>query len=181
MKKIFAAILTLVLMSLLFCAAAMAETDVTQIRLVDKGASLRDCPAGTKIGSVHGKTYLPVYDEENGWYLVSYNGQNGWVSSQQVAETIYGDSFFTQHDEDVPYIGTAVYGLNTSHKAVRWVQTKLKQTGIWYQGDQWKVTGHVGKHTMSEIRSFMYSMGCTWHTGVVDQSVIDALCEYLGC
>ena len=51
MKKIFAAILTLVLMSLLFCAAAMAETDVTQIRLVDKGASLRDCPAGTKIGS----------------------------------------------------------------------------------------------------------------------------------
>ena len=68
---------------------------------------------------------------KNGWYLVSYNGQNGWVYYQQVAETIYGDSHFTQHEADVPYIGTAVYGLNTSHKAVRWVQTKLKQTGIW--------------------------------------------------
>ena len=185
MKKTISIIMVLALVAVVFCSSAMGETKVTWIRLVEKGASLRDCPRGTKIGSIHGKTYLSVYDAQDGWYLVSYNGQDGWVSAQQVMETIYDPEYDpmpgrTSSRRDVPYIGTMVYGLNTSHSSVRWVQTQLKATGIWYQGDEWRVTGHVGKHTMSEIRSFMQSMGYPHHTGVVDQSVIDALCDYLG-
>ena len=202
MKKTISMILITVLIATLFCAAAAAETNVTGILLGAKGAALRDAPNGTKIASIHRNTYLTVHDEQNGWYLVSNNGQTGWVAYTQVAQYYYDEvsdyndygSSYTGYGTNTgngsqntgygrrtaPYIGSRVYSLDSRDSSINWVQTHLKATGIWYQGDQWLVTGHLGKHTMEEIRSFMQYMGYPYHTGVVDQSVIDALCEYLG-
>ncbi len=202
MKKILSMILIAVLTATLFCAAAVADTNVTGILLGAKGAALRDAPNGTKIASIHRNTYLPVIDEQNGWYLVSNNGQTGWVAYTQVAQYYCNDaSDYTDDNTSytgygtntgngsqytgygrrtAPYIGSRVYSLDSRDSSINWVQTHLKATGIWYQGDQWLVTGHLGKHTMEEIRSFMQYMGYPYHTGVVDQNVIDALCEYLG-
>lgn len=78
-----------------------------------------------------------------------------------------------------PRIGSACYGLDAKNEAVRWVQKTLKETGIWYQGDEWKVTGHVGKHTMQEVKSFMETRGYSGHSGAIDQTVIDELDAYI--
>lgn len=83
-------------------------------------------------------------------------------------------------DMGVPYIGNTVFRENMMNMVIFWVQTQLKATGVWYQGYQWDVTGHLGDQTMSEIRSFMSSCGYYGQTGVVNQDVIDALVYYLG-
>ena len=88
----------------------------------------------------------------------------------------YGDPY----DMGIPYIGNTVYRQDMMNMTVFWVQTQLKATGIWYQGYQWDVTGNLGDHTMSEIRSFMQSRGYGYHTGAVDQDVIDELADFLG-
>ncbi len=80
----------------------------------------------------------------------------------------------------VPYIGNAVYRQDQMNMAIFWVQTQLKATGIWYQGEVWDVTGNLGDHTMSEIASFMQSRGYGGHGGTVDQAVIDELADYMG-
>ena len=191
MKKTICMFLITVLMAVMLCTVAMGDSNIYAITLGEKGASLRDAPAGTKIGSVHGKTYLEVYDEQGGWYLVCNNGMSGWVSDKQVAQRYYNNTPNPNpnpnpnpapgpgRNDNAPYIRPMVYGLDSRHDSISWVQTQLKATGRWYQGDQWKVTGHLGKHTMSEIKSFMNYMGYPYHTGVVDQDVIDALCDYL--
>ena len=176
MKKTISIIMALVLLTAILCSSAMGETKVFGIRLVEKGASLRDSPRGTKIGSIHGKTYLDVHNVQEGWFLVSYNGLDGWVSGQQVKEIIYDPT----PDPTPDPVPGPIHRQSSDRETIRWVQAQLKATGIWYQGDEWRVTGNLGKHTMSEIRSFMQSMGYPYHTGVVDQSVIDALCDYLG-
>jgi hypothetical protein len=149
---------------------------------------LRDAPNGTKIGSIHANTYLNVVDQQGNWYKVNYYGQYGWVTSNPNYVTVVSSTNQTQtsvtedtyvNDPNAPYIGTTVYSKGQNSDAIRWVQTNLKATGRWYQGDQWRITGHLGDHTMQEIRSFMQSMGYTTHTGVVDQTVINALCRYM--
>ena len=209
MKRSFAILMSILLIvSLTFGSfeTALAEQKVTRIRTLDKGASLRNSSVnGTKIGSVHMNTELEVYDQDNGWFYVYYNGTYGWVYKGQVEileiETVASDpvkrtsntaskkssgktsqSFVggELRDMGVPYIGKTVFRQNMMNMVVFWVQTQLKATGIWYQGYQWDVTGNLGDHTMSEISSFMQSMGYRGHTGVVNQDVIDALASYLG-
>lgn len=216
MKRFLALLLSFTLVaSLAFGAfgAALADMAVTRIRTLNKGASLRDYPNGTKIYSVHMDTELDVYGQDSGWFYVYYKGMYGWVSGKQVEILAVGDAGsqpapqaytpactpsyaqpysqpytqsrsrpadLTPGEMGVPYIGNTVFRENMMNLVVFWVQTQLKATGVWYQGYQWDVTGNLGDHTMSEIRSFMQSMGYYGHTGVVDQSVIDALCAYLG-
>ena len=64
--------------------------------------------------------------------------------------------------------------------AVLWVQTQLKATGVYYQGEIWDETGNLGDHTMQEVASFMQSRGYGGHNGQVDQTVINELADYLG-
>ena len=84
------------------------------------------------------------------------------------------------NDTGVPQIGSTVFSFNQMNLVILWVQTQLKATGIWYQGDQWDLTGNLGEHTMSEIRSFMASNGYYGHSGIVDQNVLNTLARYLG-
>ena len=172
--------------------SAAAEKRVTRVQTGEKGASLRDAPAGEKIGSIHQFTNLVVDDQRSGWFHVYHNGEYGWVSSTVVTVTriedtnpsclvlVPGQASWEPYDMGIPYIGDTVFGENKMNMVIFWVQTQLKATSVWYQGYQWDVTGKLGDHTMSEIRSFMSACGYCWHTGVVDQQVIDALADYLG-
>ena len=192
---------------------SFAEFRVTQIQTGKHGASLRNYPAGDKIGSVHQYVYLDVLDQQNGWFYVYYNGQYGWVTSDSKYVTItktedvsssasesssvsssvsssYSAETYTYpasevsgldpYDMGVPYIGNTDFRENMMNLVVFWVQTQLKATNVWYQGYQWDVTGNLGDHTMSEIRSFMQARGYLGHTGVINQEVIDAIAEYMG-
>ena len=84
------------------------------------------------------------------------------------------------YDMGIPSIGSRVYRSDEMNMTVFWVQTQMKATGVWYQGENWDCTGRMGEHTMSEIRSFMRSRGYSNHSGQVDQSVINELVSYLG-
>lgn len=191
-------------------AEAVGETHVTQILTGKRGVSLRSEPNGAKITGIHANVYLDVEDQSNGWYFVYYNGMYGWVTSDPTIVTItktstsrnqnsgssgsnsvgysstgvsnssrssYGEE---PYEMGVPYLGNTVYRLNMMNMTVFWVQTQLKATGIWYQGYQWDVTGNLGDHTMSEIKSFMQSRGYHSHLGVVDQNVIDEIVSWMG-
>lgn len=85
-KTIFTRLLAVCLVVLILCSAsiALADTNVTKIRTLDRGASLRSDPwvgENNKIAGVHANTTLDVYDEVNGWYYVYYNGMWGYVAS----------------------------------------------------------------------------------------------------
>ena len=79
-----------------------------------------------------------------------------------------------------PSLGGRVFRSDEMNMAIFWVQTQLKATGKWYQGDNWDCTGRLGDHTMSEISSFMRNRGYGGHSGQVDQTVIDELASFLG-
>lgn len=185
--SIFLSVLLAATLILSACGTASAEMRVTLVRTGDRGASLRDKPNGEKIGSVHGNTDLPVYAHANGWFYVQDGMQTGWVSKNMVIivsventdDVSTTPSVTRVPDSTVPYIANMVYGLNAKNETVRWVQNMMKATGIWYQGDEWKVTGNLGKHTMQEISSFMESRGYFGHSGVIDQNVINELYYYL--
>ena len=199
-KRIISFIVCLVLVFVLtvgFTVSAMADVRVTQIQAGKKGVALRNNPGGEKIAGVHQYTYLDVFDQQNGWFYVYYNGQYGWVTSDSSFVTItrteeidtsypptpsspYSPVSLDPYDMGVPYIGNAVFRENMMNMVVFWVQTQLKATGVWYQGYQWDVTGNLGDHTMSEIRSFMQARGYRGHTGVINQEVIDAIVDYMG-
>lgn len=83
-------------------------------------------------------------------------------------------------DMGKPSLGGRVYRAEEMNMAIFWVQTQMKATGRWYQGDNWDCTGRLGDHTKSEISSFMRSRGYSGHSGQVDQTVIDELASYLG-
>ncbi len=181
MYKKRSVIMIIIILSLLFFVSATAAGNGYRVQLGKSGASFRDTPNGAKIASIHADTYLCVFDYQDGWYQVYDRGLFGWVSEKQVVSVDRGSGFFDPSSsvKDVPYIGTKVYSLNSNGAAVGWVQAQLKVAG-WYQGNQWLITGHLGKKTMSEIKSFMQSKGYTTHSGVVDQKVIDALYQHLG-
>ena len=80
----------------------------------------------------------------------------------------------------IPRLGNRICRSGDMNMTVFWVQTQLKATGRWYQGENWDCTGNLGDHTISEIRSFMRSRGYASHSGNVDQRVIDELCAALG-
>lgn len=208
-KRIVSVIVCLIMVVVLTVGStvsAMAEFRVTQIQTGKKGAALRSSPAGEKIAGVHQYTYLDVLDQQNGWFYVYYNGQYGWVTSDSSFVTItrtedvdtstsypsssgpypsssssyYSSGSLDPYDMGIPYIGNTVFRENMMNMVVFWVQTQLKATGVWYQGYQWDVTGNLGDHTMSEIRSFMQARGYRGHTGVINQEVIDAIADYMG-
>ena len=90
------------------------------------------------------------------------------------------------HDDDpydmgVPDLRGETIHMDQMNLAVYWVQTQLKATGIYYQGEIWDVTGNLGDHTMKEISSFMQSRGYYGHSGLIDQTVINELATYMGC
>lgn len=80
----------------------------------------------------------------------------------------------------VPYIGNRKYNTGTMNMVVFWVQTQMKQTGRYYQGNNYDVTGNLGSQTKKEIARFMRDRGYSAHTGAIDQAVIDELSSYLG-
>ncbi len=84
------------------------------------------------------------------------------------------------YDMGIPYLNGRSYSQDQMNMVVFWVQTQLKATGIYYQGDSWDVTGNLGDHTMQEIAAFMKSRGYGGHRGNVDQTVVDELASYLG-
>ena len=185
MKRFAFMILNVLLIIALFLASyatSLADNEVTRVQTMERGASLRDKPNGTKIGSIHANKELEVIDQQNGWFYVCYGNMTGWVSSDMVIILGTGNNTNTTispYSNDKPVIGKYRYGLNTKNDAVRWVQDKLKETGIWYQGDEWKVTGNLGKHTMQEISRFMENRGYRGHSGMIDQTVVDELYAYL--
>ena len=83
------------------------------------------------------------------------------------------------NNRQVPDIRNRVIKLNENDSAVTWVQENLKKTGKYYQGDSWKVTGHLGNHTKQEVQRFMKDQGYSNHTGEIDQNVINTLYDYL--
>lgn len=184
MKRTMSVILSVLLTAALAFAAfgtASADMQVTRVRTMDRGASLRDRPNGEKIIGVHANTELQVFGRQDGWFFVSYRNMTGWVSANMVVITGTGEvsgTPATYSDPTVPVVGNAVYGLNTKNETVRWVQNQLKATGIWYQGDEWLVSGNLGPHTMEAIAGFMETRGYHGHTGMINQTVINELYAY---
>ncbi|MBQ8135943.1 MAG: peptidoglycan-binding protein [Clostridia bacterium] len=164
--------------------------------------------ANNKICGIHAGTELEVLGKVEVWYYVYYAGQYGFVSSgAKYTRVLEYQSNPTDvprptsrtapqttprpanrssqgpggsYDMGVPQIGNASYGNGEMNMAVFWVQTQMKATGIWYQGEIWDCTGNLGDHTADEIRDFMRSRGYGAHSGRVDQLVIDELAAYLG-
>lgn len=87
--RIFHCITTLlVALYFLTSGVAVAETNVTLIRTLDRGVSLRSDPwvsTTNKITSIHADTTLEVFDEIKnglGWYYVTYDGMWGYVAAR---------------------------------------------------------------------------------------------------
>ena len=161
-----------------------------------------------KLHGIHADEYLEVFDECNGWYYVQYKGEYGWVNASPAIVTVvesveipdpvpqqtlpydesagdYGDgmvryAYLDPYDMGVPQIGDTVFTLNQMNLVVLWVQTQLKATGSWYQGNQCDLSGCLTETTMAEIRSFMAANNYSDHTGAVDQNVLDTLYTCLG-
>ena len=90
--------------------------------------------------------------------------------------TWYNDPY----DMGIPYLFGQVITKDQMNLTVFWVQTQLKATGVYYQGEIWDITGNLGDHTMQEISSFMQSRGYRGHGGQIDQAVINELAKYMG-
>ena len=84
------------------------------------------------------------------------------------------------YDMGIPDLNGQCYSEEDMNMNIFWVQTQMKATGVWYQGEQWDCTGHLGNHTRQEIASFMRSQGYSGHSGTVDQNVINELANWLG-
>ena len=185
---------------MLTLAVAGAQTRITRIRTNEKGVSLRSGPGQEyrKLAGIHAGVELEVLETSGGWYYVYHEGNYGYVTTDSRYVTIIatdteeendngirqnGDaqpsfSISEPYDMGVPYLGSRSIRLN--EMTVFWVQTQMKATGVWYQGESWDVTGNLGDHTMSEIRAFMQSRGYPGHSGQVDQRVVDELAGFLG-
>ncbi len=84
------------------------------------------------------------------------------------------------YEMSIPNLRRQVIRKDQMNLVVYWVQTQLKATGVYYQGDIWDVTGNLGDHTMQEVSSFMESRGYRGHSGQIDQNVINELAHYMG-
>lgn len=202
--------LCLVLCLVLSLCPAYAASNVTRVRTLDRGATLRRDPwvsDNNRICGVHANTELDVHDEINGWYYVYYKGEWGYIagtgtngnplvtilSTRQTNSGNNGNSqwnggssgywtpsYNEPYDMGVPNLHGQVYRKNQMNVVIYWVQVQMKATGIWYQGESWDCTGNLGDQTMSEIADFMRSRGYRGHSGVVDQAVVDELADWLG-
>jgi len=105
---------------------------------------------------------------------------NGNFCSNCGAPLLHDDNTSALYDMGIPNLNGAVYGKESMNMVVLWVQTQLKATGVYYQGDRWDITGSLGDQTMQEIRSFMHARGYRNHSGVINQAVVDELAAYLG-
>ena len=92
---------------------------------------------------------------------------------------VSGGTTCASADSSKPDLHGAVYELDAKNEVVRWVQNQLKATGVYYQGNEWKVTGHLGNGTMKEIKRFMTDRGFFGQSGTITQQVIDELYAYL--
>lgn len=84
------------------------------------------------------------------------------------------------YEMGIPDLHRQVIYKDQMNLTVFWVQTQLKATGIYYQGDIWDVTGNLGDHTMQEVSCFMESRGYRGHSGQINQTVINELTQYMG-
>ena len=84
------------------------------------------------------------------------------------------------YDIGIPNLNGKVYYQDDMNVHVLWVHYQLKATGRYYQGSSWDETGNLGDRTMREIGKFMQDNGYRNHDGHVDQTVINALANYLG-
>lgn len=114
------------------------------------------------------------------WYC-SNCGAAGSGNFCSICGTRYGGLFDanTPYDMGIPNLNGVIYGKESMNMVVFWVQTQLKATGIYYQGEIWDVTGSLGDETMKEIKAFMRARGYGNHSGAIDQAVIDELAAYL--
>ncbi len=95
MKQIQCIAITLIMLLLITLSTAFADTNVTQVRTGERGASFRSSPEVTeynKIRGIHADTVLNVYDYVNGWYYVEYRGEYGYVASDMVTVVRRGNS-----------------------------------------------------------------------------------------
>ncbi len=84
------------------------------------------------------------------------------------------------YDIGIPDLHGKILQKDQMNLTVFWVQTQMKATGVYYQGEIWDETGNLGDHTMQEIASFMRDRGYRRHDGRIDQNVINELAAYLG-
>ncbi|MGN1020596.1 MAG: peptidoglycan-binding protein [Aristaeellaceae bacterium] len=131
-------------------------------------------PAWTQEGIYKARVYYTIADgstqsEDSAWTVIAFS------SGGSVSQAYQPEGW----DMGVPRLQQA-YGQNSMNMAVLWVQTQLKATGVYYQGEIWDVTGHLGIHTAQEITAFMASCGYPNYPGQVDQTVVDALAARLG-
>ncbi len=82
-------------------------------------------------------------------------------------------------DMGIPQLNGRSFGPDNENIVIYWVQIQMKAAG-YYTGDQWDETGNIGDHTQEEIRRFMRDCGYPYHTGFVDQTVVNTLASVLG-
>ncbi len=112
-------------------------------------------------------------------YCPDCGAKNPFLSDLKTAESHVDDE--TPFDLGIPDLHGQIIRKDQMNMAVFWVQTQLKATSIYYQGEIWDVTGNLGDHTMQEVSSFMQSRGYYNHNGQIDQTVINELAAFLGC
>lgn len=194
MKRNGLIMLVILLVSTLVLGAvgsASAVEKVTQVKVLQGGVNVRSMPSNHSeiVDTAKPNEVLDVDNQDNGWFHVYYKGATGWVAQDRVQICKIEDdgkpvaeydsskngpttgfhsmvSVDETHDMGVPQIGSAVFRENQMNMVILWVQTQLKQTGIWYQGDLWHITGVLGKRTMQEISAFMEHETNTGHSEI---------------
>lgn len=202
-RSVCALLCLLMIFSAVGASATVYEVESTRIRGVvvnDRGATLRSTPENkgnaNKIKSLSSNTYLSVGGIANGWYYVYVSGDYGFVNAgpewtrivsywadvetPERGMVLRGEGPGGSYDMGVPDLHGEKFDANETNVVILWVQTQLKATHEFYQGDIWDVSGTLGTHTMDEIRAFMASRGYFYHSGMVDQMLVDHLAACLG-
>ena len=104
-RRFLLALIAALTMAVLLTAAASAyhETNVTWIKVREKGATLRsspDCPPdnSNKITGIHPNEYLRVLGKQGNWYYVSFRGCYGYVSASPMYVRVISTG-----ENDLPY------------------------------------------------------------------------------
>ena len=125
--------------------------------------------------------FVNAYADGESWYCQTCGiYRNSLYCPDCGARRPSGGTGNDPYDMGVPDLHGRVIGMDQMNLSVLWVQTQLKATGVYYQGEIWDVTGNLGDHTMQEVAAFMRSRGYGGHNGQVDQTVIDELAGYMG-
>ncbi len=134
------------------------------------------CGCGYALPDDSGYLYCP----ECGAWLVGYESDDESDDLDDWEEPFIDPDPDAPYDIGIPYLNGTVIREDQMNLIVLWVQTQLKATGVYYQGEEWDVTGYLGAQTVTEIKSFMRARGYGGHGGQIDQTVIDQLAAYLG-